>query len=157
MRRSIEASEPERTRWARELHDETLQQLAGLSCCSPGPGAADEANASGARSGGEQIDCAIGDLRALITDLRPAALDELGPSRRSRPSSNAWRASRTDGRARHRARVRGRREPTRLPREIEVTLYRLVQEALTNVVKHAGHARGRHRPRARGNGRGGDR
>src|SRR3954452_14842208 len=75
LRRGIEASEAERTPWARELHDETLQQLAGL-----------RELLSGARRSGEpermrgaiedaleQIPTAIGDLRSLVTELRPAA------------------------------------------------------------------------------------
>ena len=80
LRRSLEASELERTRWARELHDETLQQLAGLRVLLAG------ARRSGDRAridasideAVQQLTTGIGDLRSLITDLRPAALDELG-------------------------------------------------------------------------------
>ena len=80
LRRAIEASEAERGRWARELHDETLQQLAGLRMLLAG------ARRSGDRervdaaieTALERITTGIGDLRGLITDLRPAALDELG-------------------------------------------------------------------------------
>ena len=109
LRRSIEASEAERSRWARELHDETLQQLAGLRVLL-----------SGARRSGDpaRIDTAvdeaieliadgIADLRALITDLRPAALDELGMQAALR---DAGRARRPADRPRDRARGRRRFE-----------------------------------------------
>ena len=80
LRRGIEASEAERTRWARELHDETLQQLAGLRVLLSGARRSGDAERmSGAIEAAlEQITTAIGDLRSLITELRPAALDELG-------------------------------------------------------------------------------
>ena len=80
LKRSIAASEAERTRWARELHDETLQQLAGLRMLLSGARrSGDATRMTGAIDGAlEQITTAIGDLRSLITELRPAALDELG-------------------------------------------------------------------------------
>ena len=80
LRRGIEASEAERTRWARELHDETLQQLAGLRVLLSGARRSGEAERMSSAIDGalEQITTAIGDLRSLITELRPAALDELG-------------------------------------------------------------------------------
>src|SRR4051794_16069009 len=81
LRRSIEASESERSRWARELHDETLQQLAGLRVLLAGArrsGDADRIRAA-VDDAVDLLEQGIADLRALITDLRPAALDELGP------------------------------------------------------------------------------
>src|SRR4051812_34167611 len=80
LRRAIEASEAERARWARELHDETLQQLAGLRVLLSGARRSGDPERVGAAldSAVEMITTGIADLRALITDLRPAALDELG-------------------------------------------------------------------------------
>ena len=78
---ACEASERERSRWARELHDETLQQLAAPACAARRR-AAERRSASGWRPRSARrssmITTSIGDLRSLITDLRPAALDELG-------------------------------------------------------------------------------
>ncbi len=79
-RQRLAAAEGERQRWARELHDETLQSLSalriGLSTAarSERPEALREAFLQGI----EQLEESITNLRALITDLRPAALDELG-------------------------------------------------------------------------------
>ena len=136
LRRSIESSEAERARWARELHDETLQQLAGLRVLL-----------SGARRSGDpkRIDAAlddaidlitggIADLRALITDLRPAALDELGLE--AALKTLAGRVMEQSGLTIDLAFERGD-SPTRHVGDIESAGYRLVQEALTNVVKHA--------------------
>jgi signal transduction histidine kinase len=133
LRRGIEASEAERTRWARELHDETLQQLAGLRVLL-----------SGARRSGdpermttaidaalEQITTGIGDLRSLITELRPAALDELGVPP-ALESLVARLGRQTDVEVDLDVELGSRYTP-----EIESTLYRLVQEALTNVVRHS--------------------
>ena len=80
LRDSLKAAESERRRWARELHDETLQGLAGLQVLlsSAGP-AADRATvdeAVGLAVG--QIQEQIEGLRTLITELRPAALDQFG-------------------------------------------------------------------------------
>ena len=79
LRHSLRSAEQERTRWARELHDETLQGLAALrvllqSGLKVGGDALEEA----ARTAAEQVTSEIANLRALITELRPAALDQLG-------------------------------------------------------------------------------
>ncbi|WP_028060598.1 GAF domain-containing sensor histidine kinase [Candidatus Solirubrobacter pratensis] len=140
LRRSIEASEAERRRWARELHDDTLQHLAGLRVLL-----------SGARRSGDpdRITFAIGEaielltdgiasLRALITDLRPAALDELGTKAAletlaARVAEQSGLEVELDVRLAFDSGEAAARHLT----EIESTTYRLVQEGLTNVVKHA--------------------
>ena len=80
-RQRLVATEQERARWARELHDETLQSLAilrlGLAAQLHGTTASDPM-AEAVRDAVAQLENDIGNLRALITDLRPVALDELG-------------------------------------------------------------------------------
>jgi signal transduction histidine kinase len=141
LRRSLAASEAERGRWARELHDETLQELASLRVLL-----------SGARRSGddarlrEAVDDAldivtngVANLRALITELRPAALDEIGLA--AALESLAARASNQmdlDVELVVDLPLARGDEPGRLAHEIESVAYRLVQEALTNVSKHAG-------------------
>ena len=140
LRRSLEASEQERSRWARELHDETLQQLAGLRVLlSAARRSGDQARIDTAMSEAiEHITTSIGDLRSLITDLRPAALDEFG----IKPALETL-VARVSGQSdleldlevdlAHES-----AEPDlRHPAETESTVYRVVQEALTNIVKHA--------------------
>ena len=80
LRLSIEASEQERKRWARELHDDTLQGLAGLGVMlgSALRAGSEEATRDGVESAMEQIREEAAKLRALIAELRPAALDEIG-------------------------------------------------------------------------------
>ncbi len=136
LRRAIEASEAERTRWARELHDETLQQLAGLRVLLSGARRSGEADRmrTAIDNALEQITTGIGDLRSLITELRPAALDELG----TKPALETLAARferQTD------IEVDLDVTDTRFAPEVESTLYRLVQEALTNIAKHAGARR----------------
>ena len=141
-RHRLAAAEQERARWARELHDETLQSLAALrlglaaqlSTADPGP------MTDAVREAVTQLQEEIGALRSLITDLRPASLDDLGVE--------AAVAGLVD-----RARARGLeveltidlayeqgREPDRPTAELETAIYRIVQEALTNATKH-GEAR----------------
>ena len=80
LRRSIESAEQERGRWARELHDETLQELAGLKLALGAPRRADgDAAARGeALDSRRPIDFAIQALRADHRRPAPAALDDLG-------------------------------------------------------------------------------
>ena len=140
VRRGIEASEAERTRWARELHDETLQQLAGLRVLLSGARRSGEADRmSGAiESALEQITTAIGDLRSLITELRPAALDELG-AKPALESLVERVARQTDLEIQLEVDLayENGQASERHTAEVESTIYRLVQEALTNVGKHA--------------------
>lgn len=141
LRHSLEAAEQERKRWARELHDETLQALGGLrmlhsAALREDASAADVQQAL--RQGAVLIDTEIDNLLALIAELRPAALDEIGlvPALRTL----AERKGREGGLE---IEVLARLEDAgaRLPAETESVLYRLVQEALNNVVKHAGASR----------------
>lgn len=140
LRQSLEAAEQERKRWARELHDETLQALGGLRMLHS---AALRTDAGGTEmrealsDGIDLIDAEIDNLSALIAELRPAALDEIGlvPALRTL----AERKSREGGIS---VDVLSRfDEDARLPPETESMLYRFAQEALTNVVKHAGASR----------------
>jgi signal transduction histidine kinase len=142
LRHSLEAAEAERRRWARELHDETLQGLGGLRVILSSalrrmePGDAAEL----VREGVGHVEREIENLRAIITELRPAALDELGLA----PAIDALvaRVSAVEGLTID-ADVELDHGRGALDQELETTVYRLVQEALTNVAKHAGaeHAR----------------
>jgi signal transduction histidine kinase len=139
LRHSLEAAEQERKRWARELHDETLQALGGLrmlhSAALRSGTSVDELRGA-VEEGIGLVDAEIENLSALIAELRPAALDEIGlaPALRTLAERRA-RESGVD--IDILVRLEGEGESSRLPPEIESTIYRLVQEALNNVVKHA--------------------
>ena len=139
LRSSLASAEDERHRWARELHDETLQGLAALRMLV----------AAALRRGDpeqyeqtmhtaiEQIEREIDNLRAIITELRPAALDELGLKIAIETLLDRHREQsclEINSELTLPGPVKG--EPHRDP-DLESAVYRLVQEALTNVVKHA--------------------
>lgn len=136
LRLSLEAAEQARTRWARELHDETLQGLTGARMVLSAGLARDELE--GLRDAAEAADAHLGDevrkLRELIAELRPAALDALGlgPAIESLAKRQAaiGRFSLDIGIALSAER--------RLGQEAENAIYRIIQEALNNSVKHAG-------------------
>jgi signal transduction histidine kinase len=138
LRRTMEASERERKFWARELHDETLQGLAALRVVL-GSGlrvGTSEAMTRAITQATDELGGEIDKLRALITELRPAALDELGlvaaiEALTERSATTAGLDIKTEFTP---PETWGRE---RLDPELESTVYRLVQEALTNVVKHA--------------------
>ena len=111
VRRSIEAAETERGRWARELHDETLQELAALKIALASARRARKPETVSAvlDDAVVQIDSTIRDLRAIINDLRPAALDALGITPAVEAARGAGAGALADrDRARRRPRVRGR-------------------------------------------------
>lgn len=142
-RERMQAAEAERARWARELHDETLQGLAAVHVLlSSGLRALDEGDRSGRmRLAQEQIEGEMEKLRGLISDLRPAALDELG-----------LEASVRDLAARVQT-VYGIEVETSLALpardggaygiapDVETAAYRIAQECLSNAAKHAGATR----------------
>ena len=143
LRQSIEASEQERRRWARELHDETLQSLAGLRVGLSSAMRGSEEDLRGAvQVAVESVTEEIANLRSLIVELRPAALDEYGAA--AAIESLAERISAREGipvEAHVDLAFERGEEPTRHTSELESTTYRLVQEALTNAVRHAGASR----------------
>jgi len=139
LEHALVAAEQERSRWARELHDETLQSLGALQLVlgqmqreqDPDKRAALVAAAS------SHVAMEIENLRNLITELRPAELDELGlesalESLANRRAEGDGIAVRLDVDLRHDGSASRRLAPA-----VESTVYRLVQEALTNVAKHA--------------------
>ena len=136
---SLEASERERHRWARELHDETLQELGALKVMLESSGGREpsELSAELRRIAIEHVDRGIRNLQGLITELRPAALDDLGVG-----AAIEALARQTGERFGVEIDVDvdlpGEREGgPRLPGELEATIYRLVQEATNNAIKHA--------------------
>jgi signal transduction histidine kinase len=140
----LAAAEQERGRWARELHDETLQNLAalriGLASALRGADAGDPAM-DAVQDAVARLDDEIASLRSLITDLRPAALDQLGPAAAIRAlAERAGRDALDVDLGLDFAYEEGR-EPERLAPEVEIAVYRIVQEALTNARKHGNAAR----------------
>lgn len=133
-----DGEERERRRWARELHDDTLQELGAVqvvlasAVASGRPDAMREAIDQARSLVGNQITS----LRHLIVELRPFALDQLGLA----PALEALRRrnSETFGvDVELRVGARWGRLGDGLPPEAQAHVYRIVQEAVANAVKHA--------------------
>jgi PAS domain S-box-containing protein len=137
LQNTIDAAEQERGRWARELHDETLQSLAVLRmrlASALREESPDELHDTG-QEAVQQIDDEIVKLRRLITELRPASLDTIG-------LEAALYALAQQHQQVSEIRIDCDfdlpREADERPAELlETAVYRLVQEALNNVSKHS--------------------
>lgn len=143
-RARLQAAEAERARWARELHDETLQGLAALHVLlSSGERAPTiELTRERIALAQEQIEGAMDNLRGLINDLRPAALDELGLEASVRDLAGRMQVSYgIDVETTVALRGADGGAPRRLAADVETTAYRIVQECLSNAARHAGATR----------------
>jgi len=134
LRRVVEAQELERARLARELHDETGQALTSILL---GLKQLDEVvETEGAHEAAaairELVASTLHDVRRLAVELRPSALDDFGlvPAVERLVSNLSEQSDLVVD-------LEARLGDRRLPPEAETALYRIVQEALTNVVKHA--------------------
>ena len=136
LRQQVESAEKERERWARELHDDALQGLAAiritLATALQSRGERRESRIeSAAEEAMAQLEDQINELNRLINDLRPAALERLG-------LAGALRALAEESAARGGIDVAANVEIAEAPGgDEERIVYRLVQEALTNALKHA--------------------
>jgi signal transduction histidine kinase len=134
FRRVVEAQELERRRLARELHDETGQALTsillGLKSLEDALGA-DEARAAVADLR-ELVVATLQDVRRLAVELRPKVLDDFGLVPALERLAESF-ADQTEIDVRFETGL----GDERLAPEAETALYRIVQESLTNVVKHA--------------------
>lgn len=132
--RTLDAQEEERRRIARELHDETAQELTALlvrirlaSDGSREPATRErlaELRVAAART--------LDGVRRIARELRPTILDDLGLTEAIRAY-----AQETVARGATRVEVRASGLPGRLSSTVELVLYRVAQEALSNVAKHA--------------------
>ena len=134
VRRVVQAQELERRRLARELHDETGQALTSILLgLKPLEDALADHPAHDALGGlREQVVSALQDVRRLAVELRPAVLDDFGLVPALERLTDAF-AEQSGIRVDFHSAL----GPARLPSEVETTLYRVVQESLTNIVKHA--------------------
>ena len=118
----LRAQEDERRRIARELHDEAGQVLTAVKI---------ELDLDGHTDAGARVGRALAQVRDLSNLLRPSALDDLG-------LAAALRALADDTSARSRLQIDlAINGATVLPPDVEVVIYRVMQEALTNTVRHA--------------------
>ena len=141
LRRSREnlvlTREEERRRLRRDLHDELAPTLAALGLTAATVGELIPTDPEGAAAANEKLRTAIrstvGDVRRLVYDLRPPALDELGLVEAIRERAARYGA----GDEGFRATVEAPDELLPLPAAVEVAAYRIVQEVLMNVSRHA--------------------
>ncbi|MBZ0275942.1 MAG: HAMP domain-containing protein [Anaerolineae bacterium] len=136
LKRLITVQENERTRVARELHDDLGQSLSGLALCMEALESMIKTDVQRAHAQMAQIRNLVAattdQMYDLILDLRPSALDDLGivvalrsHMERTLGSAGIGCELVTEG-------LRGR-----LPSAIETTLYRIFQEALSNIIRHS--------------------
>jgi signal transduction histidine kinase len=138
LRRVVEAQELERARLARELHDETGQSLTsvllGLRGVEEASGAEETREAAAAVR--ELVVETLQGVRKLAVELRPSALDDFGLMPALERLTQTFSAQ--TGVA---VELETTLTSARLPGEVETVVYRIVQEALTNVTKHAAASR----------------
>ena len=130
------AQEEERNRISVDLHDSVAQWLVATSyrmqTLSHGLSGDEGANARGELADMEStITKSLKELRRVVVGLRPPALDELGLTHALRQSLDDLKADGLD------CKFSQVGTPARLPSSMEITAYRVVQEALTNIHKHA--------------------
>jgi PAS domain S-box-containing protein len=136
LRRMVFAQEDERRRIAREMHDQFGEQLTTLAlriaalkaACGDRPELREQVD--GLDAVARQIDR---DVDQLVWELRPTALDDLGLRAALMNYIQEWSRRVNVHAALHTSGLLD----ARLPSEVETTLYRIAQEALTNVAKHA--------------------
>jgi signal transduction histidine kinase len=132
LRKVITAQEVERKRIARELHDETTQ---GLAVLAMGVDAAQDALRSGKTPRLDEVKAlavrTLEDVHRLILDLRPSVLDDLGLL-----SAIRWYGERHLESRGIAVRCEFGEMP-RLPPELETALFRICQETMSNVARHA--------------------
>jgi signal transduction histidine kinase len=138
--RTVQATEQERRRVALDLHDGPVQHLSALDLILEGVSMALPSDQSKSGSMVKKVQLRLRDevtgLRRLMTELRPPALDERGLEAALRDHVNSVQ-SRSGVQCTVESTLSGRLDPAR-----EIVLYRVAQEALTNVAKHseASHA-----------------
>ena len=134
LRRVVEGQELERRRLARELHDETGQALTSilLGLKHVEEASSPESARAAAAELREQIVDTLQNVRRLAVELRPSALDDFGlaPALERLAEAFGEQSGITVD-------IQTNVEAQRLSPEVETALYRIVQEALTNVAKHA--------------------
>lgn len=141
LRQIVTAQEAERQRIARELHDATGQSLTAVALGLSGIEAmlAQHGDDDSLRSLADQVHeiksfstNALGELRTIIADLRPPQLDDLGLVAALR-----WYVQAYQRRRQLVCTFDASGDETALPVEYKTVLFRIAQEALTNVAKHA--------------------
>lgn len=134
FRKVVGAQEAERQRIARDLHDETGQSLTAIGMGLRG--LSDETNEKKRTATLGQLQSltsdALKELQRIIADLRPAHLDDLGLSATLR-----WYASRVHELTSIHVRVDIAGDEPGLDDAVKITIFRIVQEALNNIIKHA--------------------
>ncbi len=138
LRRVVAAQEAERQRIARELHDETGQSLTAIGMGLRGVATTLRQDVDKSAHNLRQLEGmavrSLDDLRRLIADLRPSHLDDLGLGPALRWYGNVIQ-ERTSLKVRV---VAPGGSPFIIPQTVSMALFRIAQEAITNVVKHAG-------------------
>jgi signal transduction histidine kinase len=131
--RILESQDSERRRIARELHDSVGQYLAGLkiNLCQLESGARTE-SLKLIRETIALTECAIQEVRTISHLLHPPLLEELGFL-----SAARWYVDEYGKRGQIKVSLQVDEPIERLPREIEIALFRVLQESLTNVYRHA--------------------
>jgi signal transduction histidine kinase len=134
LRRLVHAQEKERRRVARELHDDLTQRLAVLAIDAGAlehlPGCPPDI-AGRARDMREQLAALSESVHSLSRQLHPSILDDLGLVDALR--SECLSLGQRDGLE---VKYHARDVPTDLPRDVALSVYRVAQEALRNVVRH---------------------
>ncbi len=136
FRRVVEAQEAERQRIARDLHDEIGQSLTaiglGLRSLASLSSNGNEKTAQRLRDLEDLAATSLKELQRLIADLRPSHLDDLGL-----PAAIRWYIGRLKEHAALDIMLEMRGEEREICSEYATSIFRILQEALTNVVRHA--------------------
>ncbi len=139
LHRVVSAQESERQRIARELHDETGQALTaiglGLRSVTTNLRQDPEKAAANLRKLERMVNSSLDDLQRIISDLRPSHLDDLGLAAALR-----WYCGELQNRLPIKIEVDVHGDTREVPAEVKTAIFRVAQEALTNVARHASAA-----------------